>query len=198
MARVRYIRPPVVVALRRGVGAVTLTAPVSGRISSDFGPRVAPVAGATTDHKGVDFAVGVGTPVAASAAGTVTTAGMSGANGNLVVIDHGGGIVTKYAHLSEIDVAVGQYVDGGDVIGLSGATGTVSGPNLHFGVYVNGVAVDPESYLVQASTPAVFSAAPDASSAAIAPVADAGTGLDPLQLGILGAIGAAALWVILS
>lgn len=121
--------------------------PVAGDISSAFGPRSAPAEGASTNHKGVDYPVAIGTPVSVSADGTVTFAGVQSGFGNTVVIDHGEGMTTLYGHLSQILVSVGQQVTAGWVIGLSGATGTVSGPNLHFQVMVNGSPVDPMQVL---------------------------------------------------
>jgi murein DD-endopeptidase MepM/ murein hydrolase activator NlpD len=133
--------------VRRGFGS--LTPPIAGTptISSLFGPRFQPVAGASTNHQGIDYAVPVGTPVLAAGSGTVVFAGVQSGFGNTVVIDNGNGVTTLYGHLSSIGVGVGQSVGDGDVLALSGASGTVSGPNLHFGVYQNGVAVDPETQL---------------------------------------------------
>jgi murein DD-endopeptidase MepM/ murein hydrolase activator NlpD len=200
---------PRVAIYRRGLGA-TFVAPVSGRVSSDFGPRPQPTAGASTEHKGIDYAVPVGTPVGASAAGSVIFAGVQSGYGNVVQVDHGGGIVSTYAHLSEIDVSKGDSVDAGDTLGLSGATGTVTGPNLHFGISVNGVYVDPQSYLVQASLPNVVPTATDSGTAAAAAgdvttvdtlpdLSSVTTGVldDPLTLGLaLGAVGLVALVVL--
>ena len=98
-------------------------------------------------HEGVDLAVGTGTPVGAAAAGTVIYAGWLGGYGNLVVIDHGGGLSTAYAHNSSITVSVGTRVGSGTVVALSGNTGNSSGPHVHFEVRVNGAAVDPLGYL---------------------------------------------------
>jgi murein DD-endopeptidase MepM/ murein hydrolase activator NlpD len=133
--------------VRRGLSA--LTAPIGGSptISSLFGPRAQPTAGASTNHQGIDYAVPPGTAVLAAGQGTVIFAGVQSGFGNTVVIDNGNGITTLYGHLSSIGVSVGQSVGDGDQIALSGATGTVSGPNLHFGVYQNGVAVDPTTQL---------------------------------------------------
>lgn len=135
------------------VGLAQLTPPISGTptISSLFGPRAQPTAGASTDHQGIDYAVPVGTAVLAAGSGTVIFAGTQTGYGNVVEIDNGGGVTTLYGHLSSIGVSVGQTVSDGDQIALSGATGTVSGPNLHFGVYDNGVAVDPTTQLLPIS-----------------------------------------------
>lgn len=131
---------------RRGLGS--LIAPVVGRISSPFGERHAPVEGASTDHKGIDYAVPVGTPVQAAAPGRVVYAQwQTTGGGNVVKVDHGNGWVTAYAHLSSFAVVNGQDVAAGQIVGMSGNTGTTSGPNLHFGLTINGVAVDPVDYL---------------------------------------------------
>ena len=89
-------------------------------------------------HEGVDIAVPSGTPVHAAAAGTVIHAGWLGGYGNLVVVDHGNGISTAYAHNTSVAVAVGQQVAQGDVIAYSGSTGNSTGPHVHFEVRVNG------------------------------------------------------------
>lgn len=114
------------------------------RISAVFGQRGAHWASGR--HTGVDLAAPIGTPVVASAGGTVTTAGPSGRYGNLVVIDHGG-TTTYYAHLSEISVAVDDVVAGGEMIGAVGATGNVTGPHLHFEMRIGGVPHDPMNVL---------------------------------------------------
>ena len=125
---------------------VELASPVDGRVSSGSGPRVAPrtrTGQGSSDHGGVDYAVPVGTPVRAAGRGRVTFAGERGGYGNLVIIEHPDGRETRYAHLSEINVRVGQTVDGDAVIAASGDTGNVSGPHLHFEVRVDGRPVDP-------------------------------------------------------
>jgi murein DD-endopeptidase MepM/ murein hydrolase activator NlpD len=98
-------------------------------------------------HEGIDISAGTGTPIAAAAAGTVISAGWMGGYGNLVVIDHGGGLATAYAHLSGFGVGSGQSVGQGQVIGYVGCTGHCYGPHVHFEVRVNGAAVDPLGYL---------------------------------------------------
>ena len=137
----------------RGFGS-SLTPPISGTplISSLFGPRNQPTAGASTNHQGIDYAVPIGTPVLAAGDGVVTFAGQQSGFGNTVMIDNGNGVTTLYGHLSSINVAVGQTVGDGDAIALSGNTGTTSGPNLHFGVFNNGVPVDPTSQLAPIDT----------------------------------------------
>jgi murein DD-endopeptidase MepM/ murein hydrolase activator NlpD len=115
--------------------------PVSGPVVSPFGMRWGRM------HEGIDIAAPSGTPIAASAAGTVISAGWMGGYGNLVVVDHGGGLATAYAHMSGFAVGGGQSVAQGQVIGYVGCTGTCYGPHVHFEVRVNGAAVDPLGYL---------------------------------------------------
>lgn len=115
--------------------------PVQGTLTSGFGPRWGRM------HEGIDIAGGAGTPIAAAAAGTVILAGWNGGYGNMVVIDHGGGLATGYGHLSSIAVSAGQGVSQGTVIGGMGTTGSSTGVHLHFEVRVNGAAVDPLGYL---------------------------------------------------
>lgn len=124
-----------------GVSAQGLTWPVSGTLTSTFGPRWGSM------HEGIDIAAPGGTPIVASASGTVILAGWLGGYGNLVVIDHGGGLSTAYAHQSSIAVGVGQAVSQGQVVGYVGSTGHSTGNHLHFEVRVNGAAVDPLGYL---------------------------------------------------
>jgi murein DD-endopeptidase MepM/ murein hydrolase activator NlpD len=115
--------------------------PVNGTVVSGFGMRWGRM------HEGIDITAGTGTPIWAAAAGTVIHAGWLGGYGNLVVVDHGDGLATAYAHASAILVAVGQQVSQGETISLVGSTGNSSGPHLHFEVRVNGSAVDPLLYL---------------------------------------------------
>lgn len=118
--------------------------PVDGaRISSGFGPRLHPILRYSRMHQGIDFAAGTGTPVLASASGRIIRAGWGGGYGNIVMIDHGKGIVTRYAHLSKIDAKQGQRVEQGQRIGRVGSTGMSTGPHLHYEVWQNGKPVDP-------------------------------------------------------
>lgn len=118
-----------------------------GRISSYFGYRNAPTAGATTYHRGIDWATPSGTSVMASCGGTVIQAGWSGSYGYMVLIQHPAGMQTRYAHLSRINVSVGQTVSQGEVIARSGNTGRSTGPHLHFEILQNGTPVNPLNYI---------------------------------------------------
>ena len=115
--------------------------PLNGPITSSFGPRWGRM------HEGIDISVGTGTSVVAAASGTVLVAGWSGGYGVLVVIDHGNGLATAYAHNSSATVSLGQSVTQGQLVAYSGNTGHSTGPHLHFEVRVNGSAVNPLGYL---------------------------------------------------
>ncbi|MEF9941782.1 MAG: peptidoglycan DD-metalloendopeptidase family protein [Lachnospiraceae bacterium] len=117
------------------------------RVSSEFGPRKAPTAGASTYHNGMDFAAGSGTPIYAAAEGTVITAGYNSARGKYVVINHGGGLQTWYQHASALYVSAGAQVSRGQNIAAVGQTGISSGAHLHFEVHANGTPVNPRKYL---------------------------------------------------
>lgn len=123
--------------------------PISGgRITSYFGYRDRPnVAGATSNHQAIDWATPTGTSVVASCGGTVVKAGWVGSYGYAIYIDHEGGRQTRYAHLSKIQVSVGQKVKQGERIALSGNTGASTGPHVHFEIRINGRAVDPLNYV---------------------------------------------------
>lgn len=128
-------------------GAFTWPVPGCYSISSYFGTRTSPTAGASSNHKGIDIPCSSGTPVVAAASGTVIVATYNYAEGNYVAIDHGGGIVTLYMHNSSLAVSAGQSVTAGQTIAYAGSTGVSTGPHCHFGVRVNGGYVDPLSYL---------------------------------------------------
>jgi murein DD-endopeptidase MepM/ murein hydrolase activator NlpD len=115
--------------------------PVSGRVTSEFGPRWG------TQHKGMDIAAATGTPVRAMSGGVVRRADWNGGYGNAVVIDHGNGISTLYGHNSALTVKAGQRVNPGDVIAKAGSTGDSTGPHLHLEVRVNDKQVDPRPWL---------------------------------------------------
>jgi len=118
-----------------------------GTITSTFGNRNQPTAGASTNHKGIDIAVPTGTSVVAAGSGTVVVSSYQAAAGNYVMLSHGNGLYTVYMHCSKLLVSVGQQVTKGQTIALSGSTGVSTGPHLHFGVNVNGTYVNPLSYV---------------------------------------------------
>lgn len=124
---------------------------IQGTITSEFGYRVSPTAGASSNHKGIDIGISEGTQVLATAAGTVTKAGAASGYGYAVFIDHGNGLTSKYGHLKAdgIQVKVGDNVTQGQVIALSGNTGVSTGPHLHFQIELNGIAVNPLNYVNQ-------------------------------------------------
>ncbi|MBQ0028518.1 MAG: M23 family metallopeptidase [Lachnospiraceae bacterium] len=118
-----------------------------GRMSSGYGGRKAPTKGASTNHKGIDWATPVGTAIYASSGGVVTKAGWGSGYGNVVYIKHPDGKETRYGHLSKVLVSPGQTVKQGQKIALSGNTGRSTGPHLHFEIRINGAAVNPLKYL---------------------------------------------------
>lgn len=130
-----------------GNGMFTHPCPGYTRISSYFGWREQPLPGASTNHKGMDFAAPTGTPIYAAAAGTVTSAGYSGNAGNLIIINHGNGLQTYYMHCHKIYVRAGQTVSKGQNIAIVGTTGNSTGPHLHFQVMSGGTPVNPQNYL---------------------------------------------------
>ncbi|HEY8162515.1 MAG TPA: M23 family metallopeptidase [Methylocystis sp.] len=139
--------------LRRALPTTPLRRPLSGelQLTSTFGYRTDPFFGRPALHSGVDLREEYGAPVKATAAGTISAAGPQGGYGNLVEIDHGGGMSTRYGHLSEIKVAPGQHVAPGAVIGRVGSTGRSTGPHLHYEVRIDGEAVDPSRFLKAAA-----------------------------------------------
>jgi hypothetical protein len=128
---------------------VPLRKPVAGDIdeTSPFGIRTDPFVHEAAMHTGIDFRGDSGDPIRATASGTVSIAGWSGGYGKMVEVDHGNGLATRYGHLSEIDVAVGDTVRAGAVVGRLGSTGRSTGPHLHYEVRVKGEAVDPQKFL---------------------------------------------------
>lgn len=123
----------------------------TGFIGSGFGNRVDPFSGQLTMHAGLDFAAPPGTPILAAAGGVVSSAEFNPAYGNMVVIDHGNGLQTLYAHASHIDVRAGEIVRKGQSIARVGTTGRSTGPHLHFEVHVNGVPQNPARFLSRQS-----------------------------------------------
>lgn len=121
--------------------------PVNGQIVSRFGDRSDPLSGEGGFHAGVDLTATMGTPVYAAADGIVAAAQFSGRYGRLILIEHGHGMTTLYAHLSKFEIVPGEEVRRGQLIGMSGASGRVSGPHLHFEVRQGGSPVNPARYL---------------------------------------------------
>ena len=142
-------------AASQGGGATTtwvqgtgqLAAPVNAPITSDFGWRIHPIYGTSRLHAGTDFGVDEGTPVHAADGGVVVEAGWISGYGYTVIIDHGNGMSTLYAHNSDVAVSPGQTVSKGQVVSYSGNTGGSTGPHLHFEVRINGEPTDPMGYL---------------------------------------------------
>jgi murein DD-endopeptidase MepM/ murein hydrolase activator NlpD len=135
--------------LNNALVTVPVRKPVTGEIdlTSPFGIRMDPFVHEAAMHTGLDFRGDLGEAIHATAAGTVSIAGWSGGYGKMVEIEHGNGLATRYGHLSEIDVSVGDTVRIGQVIGKLGSTGRSTGPHLHYETRVDGEAVDPEKFL---------------------------------------------------
>jgi murein DD-endopeptidase MepM/ murein hydrolase activator NlpD len=135
--------------LTRSLGSVPLRKPVIGEteIMSGFGVRIDPFLSRPAMHTGLDIRAEVGDPVQVTANGTVTVAGWSGGYGKMVEVDHGNGFATRYGHMSEIDVKVGQQVKTGQSLGKVGTTGRSTGPHLHYETRIDGEAVDPQKFL---------------------------------------------------
>mgnify|MGYP006388770055 CR=1 FL=1 len=119
----------------------SLIIPLKGTITSRFGRRRSGI------HTGLDIATSNGTPLKAAASGTVVYSAWKGSYGNLVIVDHGNGIQTYYAHCSRLYVSVGQTVSQGETIAAVGSTGNSTGPHLHLEIRVNGVAKNPQNYI---------------------------------------------------
>jgi murein DD-endopeptidase MepM/ murein hydrolase activator NlpD len=135
------------VALRERA-AVPSIWPVEGTLESGYGVRRNPFGGSSYEsHEGQDIEALMGTPVVAAASGTVTIACAQNGYGNVVYVDHGNGLSTRYGHLSQIDAVVGQKVTRGDVLGRVGSTGRSTGPHLHYEVRINNAPVNPRLYL---------------------------------------------------
>ncbi|MGI8795379.1 MAG: murein hydrolase activator EnvC family protein [Acidimicrobiia bacterium] len=121
--------------------------PCDGPVTSGFGNRTHPITGDQRMHTGVDMGCANGAPIAAAGDGVVVEAGWRGGYGNAVLVDHGDGLATLYAHQSSLAVSPGQSVGRGDVVGYVGSTGMSTGPHLHWEVWVNGNPVDPRGYV---------------------------------------------------
>jgi len=135
--------------LRRALPFAPLRQPLPGPldVTSSYGYRTDPFLGRPALHSGIDLRAPYADPVRATASGRVTVAENSGGYGNLVEIDHGAGLATRYGHLSQIDVSEGEWVEAGAIVGRVGSTGRSTGPHLHYEVRVDGAAVDPARYL---------------------------------------------------
>ena len=136
----------------RGISDVTpapsgWSSPVAGHRSSTFGGRVDPITGEHRNHAGVDIAAPKGTPIQAARAGRVVFSGAKGGYGNLVIVDHGDGLESRYAHCNTLLAPVGSRVPAGAVIGTVGSTGRSTGPHLHFEIRKDGTAINPDRYL---------------------------------------------------
>lgn len=127
-------------------GSMTWPCPSYNRISSPYGYRTHPISGTRKLHKGLDISASSGNPVIAAASGTVVKSYFSSSYGNYVVISHGGGVMTAYAHMTRRLVSVGERVAAGQQVGTVGSTGNSTGPHLHFEVYVGGSTVNPMNY----------------------------------------------------
>ncbi|MDA9431182.1 membrane protein [Bradyrhizobium sp. CCBAU 51627] len=135
--------------LNRTLAQVPYRKPVVGEVefTSGFGVRSDPFLGRPAMHTGLDFRAATGDPARVTANGKVVSAGWSGGYGRMVEVDHGNGLSTRYGHLSEINVRVGEIVKIGQVIGLVGSTGRSTGPHLHYETRIDGEAVDPQKFL---------------------------------------------------
>lgn len=142
-------------AIRRtGVSIPSLMPLDSAALTSGYGNRIHPVLGGRRGHKGIDLASPTGTPIRATADGTVSRADWFSSYGLYVSLEHGGDIETRYGHMSRLNVAAGQAVRKGDIIGYVGSTGRSTGPHLHYEVRIAGNAVNPMPYLQGSVTPA--------------------------------------------
>ncbi len=122
--------------------------PTKGWTTSDFGYRISPFTGLREFHKGLDIATRKGTPIIAAADGTVTYVGHKGFLGNTIVIDHGHGMATRYAHLDKALKKRGEKVKRGDAIARVGSSGRTTGPHLHYEVHLNGIPINPQKYVL--------------------------------------------------
>jgi murein DD-endopeptidase MepM/ murein hydrolase activator NlpD len=132
---------------RAGVSIPSLMPVNAPAMTSGFGMRIHPVLGGRRGHKGIDLATPTGTPIRATADGVVSRADWFSSYGLYVSLEHGGAIETRYGHMSRLNVAAGQQVHKGDIIGYVGSTGRSTGPHLHYEVRISGIAVNPVPYM---------------------------------------------------
>ena len=146
--RIKLVRGQVE-RLTRTLSVVPIRKPMMGELdsTSGFGMRTDPFIRAPAMHTGLDFRADTGEPARATAAGTITMAGVNGGYGKMVEVDHGNGFATRYAHLSAIDVEVGQTVRIGQIVGKVGSTGRSTGPHLHYETRVDSDPIDPQKFL---------------------------------------------------
>jgi murein DD-endopeptidase MepM/ murein hydrolase activator NlpD len=135
--------------LNRTLALVPYRKPVIGEVefTSGFGVRTDPFLGRPAMHTGLDFRASMGDPIRATANGKVVSSGWAGGYGRMVEIDHGNGLSTRYGHMSEIHVKVGDQIKIGQMIGAVGSTGRSTGPHLHYETRIDGEAVDPQKFL---------------------------------------------------
>jgi murein DD-endopeptidase MepM/ murein hydrolase activator NlpD len=147
-SRLRYVRKDV--ERREALASATPSIwPAHGWLTGTFGGRSDPFTGETGYHQGLDISLEKGSPVYATADGTVEAAAYSGDYGNLIILRHGFGLTTRYGHLSGFNVKAGQTIKRGEVIGFVGATGRATGPHLHYEILANGKLINPLQLLTQ-------------------------------------------------
>ncbi|UCI33115.1 M23 family metallopeptidase [Mesorhizobium sp. B4-1-4] len=143
--------------LKKEARQLPLANPAPGHsVTSPFGVRTDPILGTAALHSGMDFRAPIGMVARVTAPGVVTKAGWNGGYGRMVEVDHGNGFATRYGHLSEIDVSIGQKLDAGAIIGKTGSSGRSTGPHLHYEVRHNGEAIDPLRFLTVGKKVAQF------------------------------------------
>ncbi len=141
-------KPAIPGAAKLGAVSIPSRTPLEGlKLTSSFGMRNHPILGGRRAHKGIDLGAPIGTPIYATADGVVSKASWFGGYGLYVSLEHGGDLETRYGHMSRLNVAEGQMVHKGDVIGFVGTTGNSTGPHLHYEVRVDGQAVNPIPYM---------------------------------------------------
>ena len=139
---------PLKAASMASLGSMPASMPVAALgITSGFGMRQHPILGIWRTHAGLDLAASYGSPIVATSDGVVSSAGWQGGYGLLVALDHGGGLQTRYGHMSRVSVAPGQPVRKGSVIGYVGSSGLATGPHLHYEIRLNGLPINPATHI---------------------------------------------------